>query len=358
MSPTSLLNRLKPYYDANSEKDLPIISTNIAASLSILFTLVYVLPFYLFPSTRPSPNLNRDAPTVIRARIRTVSFACFISTLSTIYLIHYQSTRTANSNNIVSLETLHLLGYWPLFQHFTTSLLDPLLLTSILFLGPLFEKLVIQQSYRHWLTGPTSLPTTLRSSIGFRNYVAGPITEEILFRSVIIPLHLLARISPTKIVFLTPLYFGIAHVHHFYEFTLTHPHTSTLPALLRSLFQFTYTTLFGWYAAFLYLRTGSLVTVILVHSLCNWCGLPRFWGRVEAGEPIGPPRGFVRVEGRGKGDDEIDVDIINAGGASQVPGLDWTVAYYSLLSIGAYGFKAGLWRLTESSNALASFGET
>ena len=174
----------------------------------------------------------------------------------------------------------------------------------------------------------------------------GPVTEELLFRSLLIPLHLLSKVSPTQIVFLTPLYFGIAHIHHFYEFKLTHPHTPLPPAMFRSLFQFTYTTIFGWYAAFVFLRTGSLIAVILAHSFCNWCGLPRLWGRVEAGEPIiGPP-----VD-RGK----EDSDHRKAQVADGRLGMGWTVAYYVLLLVGIWAFTAGLWPLTDSTHALATF---
>ncbi len=78
---------------------------------------------------------------------------------------------------------------------------------------------------------------------------------------------------------------------------------------------------------------------------------------MEAGEPIGPPAPEnVHVECRGKDDDDNDVDAVHGGGASQGLGVAWTVAYYLLLPTGVYGFTAGLWRLTESSNALASFG--
>jgi prenyl protein peptidase len=330
-----------------------------------------VLPFYLSRTTRPSPTLNRDAPTVIRARIRSVSLACLVSTLSTIYLINHQSNKSTSS------ETIHLLGYSPFLHPFTittitSTLLQPLLLTFTLFLGPLYESLLIHHSYTHWFThsNPNSLPSTLSSAIGFRNYIAGPLTEELLFRSTIIPIHLLANTTPTKIIFLTPLYFGIAHIHHFYEFTLTHPYTPILPALLRSLFQLTYTTLFGWYAAFLYLRTGSLVTVVLVHSFCNWCGLPRVWGRVGANElVIGPPAPTAvpagAANGKDKGDDDDDDDndddddvrhLRCVGQEGKAPGVAPTVAYYLLLFAGAYGFAKGLWPLTESSNALASVG--
>lgn len=154
-----------------------------------------------------------------------------------------------------------------------------------------------------------------------------------MFRSAIIPLHILAKVSPGHIVFTTPLYFGIAHIHHFYEFRLTHPDISILVALLRPVFQFGYTTIFGWYASFIYLRTGSLWAAFLVHSFCNWNGLPRFWGRVEV-----EPR--FRMGGNGP---------LHIG---------WTAMYYLLLLIGALSFAQLLWPLTESYHALVSFSSS
>jgi prenyl protein peptidase len=88
------------------------------------------------------------------------------------------------------------------------------------------------------------------------------------------------------------------------------------------------TTPFGWYASFLFLRTGSLWLVILVHSFCNWMGPPRVWGRIRA-YPVG------------RGGDHGQAD--------------WSIAYYSLLVAGAVGFYLLLWPLTESRNALARF---
>ncbi len=176
----------------------------------------------------------------------------------------------------------------------------------------------------------------------------GPITEELVFRSLLTPLHLLAHVSPAHIIFLTPLYFGIAHIHHFYEYTLTHPHTPLGPALLRSVVQFAYTTIFGWYATFLFLRTGSLPAVVLVHSFCNWCGLPKLWGRVEAGVPIGPPAA------RSRSRDDRDAKAVQVAGGTL--GIGWTVAYYVILVGGAVAFYEGFWMLTESKRALAGFG--
>ncbi|KAI1619506.1 prenyl protein peptidase [Exophiala viscosa] len=335
MAPVDLYNKLKTTYFGHQE-DKPIISTTTAACLSVVFTLLYVVPFYLFQATRPSPTLNRDAPSVIRARIRTVTLACVVASSATLYLLVVTAKLTA-------LDAAHLLGWWPVRM---VDVFKSCALTLLLFLGPVWEKLFIEG---HWddLRRGRKLVESLKSWQGYRNYVAGPITEEVIFRSILVPLHLLAKVSPTKVVFLTPLYFGIAHVHHFYEFTLTHPHTPLLPALLRSVFQFGYTTLFGWFAAFIYLRTSSLYACVIIHAFCNWVGLPRFWGRVQRREeyPLPP------VATRGKD----DTDAIQVHGFAGRLDVKWTVIYYALLLTGAYGFYAGLWPLTNSSKALADF---
>jgi prenyl protein peptidase len=188
--------------------------------------------------------------------------------------------------------------------------------------------------------------------------VAGPITEEVLFRSVLVSIHLLAKISPTTTTLITPLYFGIAHIHHFYEFSLTHPHTPLLPILLRSLFQFTYTTLFGWFATFVYIRSGSLYTIILIHTFCNWIGFPRFWGRVQRRETFASVGSYGPAT-RVKNDSVKDPTTgwtPKYSTRSEVSIL-WTVLYYVLLVAGACGFYVGFWPLTASGNALAEFGK-
>ena len=137
-----------------------------------------------------------------------------------------------------------------------------------------------------------------------------------------------------------------------------------LPALLRTLFQFAYTTLFGWYANFVFVRTGSLPAVVLAHAFCNWMGLPRVWGRLEGqGSVLGPEvagRGAWAERRRGGGKRKVSeedplmvmpgVDLRVAEGRL---GVRWTVAYYVLLMAGAVAFWRGLWPLTESSRRLA-----
>lgn len=166
-------------------------------------------------------------------------------------------------------------------------------------------------------------------------------------------MHLFSKEATTTLVFLTPLYFGIAHFHHFYEFRLTHPRMPMLPSILRSVFQLTYTTVFGWFAAFLFLRTGSVYPPILVHAFCNWMGLPRLWGRVE-----GPVTGIGAFDQtRRKQDTEASPATLGRTSASSGRlGLGWTLAYYVLLVIGAVLFFTNLWTLTESSHAFVDLG--
>jgi len=230
-----------------------------------------------------------------------------------------------------------------------------LLLTSILFLGPLFEAGLAEGAWRSWirLRGLTTLWTDLPTR---RNLLAGPLTEEVLFRACSLPLFLLTPLSAsaTTLFLLPPLIFGLAHIHHIYEFRLLHPSVPLQHAILRSLVQLTYTSLFGSFATFIYLRTGSLLAVVLCHAFCNWMGLPRVWGRVEGGgaeSVMGPD------VGQGKRDeDEPQIGpLLGPLGENRELGIAWTVAYYLLLVVGAVGFYKYFWVLTESGNALVEF---
>ena len=134
--------------------------------------------------------------------------------------------------------------------------------------------------------------------------------------------------STGEIILLSPIIFGLAHVHHFYEFRITNPQVPVIAAVARSLFQFTYTSLFGAYATFLYLRTGSLLCVVLVHAFCNSMGLPRLWGYVEPYWMRGSQQQLQRAR------------------------LFSTALYYALLIGGLITWQKNLYRLTESDTSL------
>ncbi|KAG9241783.1 CAAX protease self-immunity-domain-containing protein [Calycina marina] len=336
MPPTSIVARLKTIYTREKEVIVPSISTTVAITSLIVYTLIYVLPLYISPASRPSHGLNRDAPSVIKRRTQLVSTSCIACSIITFFVLYTHASNSSPTQNV--LEGMHRMGYLPIGLGET---IKALALTATLFMGPLFEG-GIEGRWRRWLKLEDAY-AVLSSWQGWRNFVTGPITEEILFRSAAVPLLLLAQISNTTIIFLTPVVFGLAHVHHFYEYRITHPHDPIIQAILRSVLQFTYTTLFGGYVTFLYLRTGSLLSVIFVHAFCNWQGFPRFWGKVSAGETVmGPDIGESKRSEDGPA-------------RSAELGLGWTVAYYVILCIGAWGWWRLLWPLTASESALTSF---
>jgi prenyl protein peptidase len=101
----------------------------------------------------------------------------------------------------------------------------------------------------------------------------------------------MARVRPLTIIFITPLFFGlgktslsrqsnvIAHIHHAYEHNLHNPR-SPLATIVVTSIQFTYTTIFGWYASYLFITTQTIWAPVVVHTFCNVMGLPRFWGGI------------------------------------------------------------------------------
>ncbi|KAM7204023.1 hypothetical protein V8F20_003721 [Naviculisporaceae sp. PSN 640] len=315
----------------------PPITPLTAGVLIVIYALIYFLPFYFSSLTRPSPTLSRDAPSVIKARITSVTISCFICCFTT-YLIlvppsFLRKEPKAGDGSLSNGHVLHLMGLWPLAL---TESLRALVLTMLLFLGPLFAYFVVESGWRDWLRLEPFKEIWSDWTV-WRNLVAGPITEEILFRSASIPLMLASGTSLNKTIFLTPVIFGLSHVHHFYEFRLSNPQVPAKMALFRSIFQFGFTTLFGAYATFIFLRTGSLVAVCAVHAFCNSMGLPRLWGRVE------PPPNEAEVEGgRRQGQEQ----------GERRPSILWTVGYYTLLVAGAVSWYRNLWVLTGGGNGL------
>lgn len=75
-------------------------------------------------------------------------------------------------------------------------------------------------------------------------------------------------------VVISPLLFGVAHFHHFYE--KVKEGSDIKIAIMESVFQFSYTTVFGAYSAYLFLRTDHLVAPVLAHAFCNHMGFPNF----------------------------------------------------------------------------------
>ncbi|KAI5479216.1 hypothetical protein MNV49_003910 [Pseudohyphozyma bogoriensis] len=271
------------------------ISPGASLLLSTGYTTAYLSAIYLLPQTRvdlappapppaprpPTPDdgtaptdpiastpRDRNHPEIIRARLLAVSVSTALSCASLALL----PTSPASP----SIPTLLGLTLPSAPKQLLNLVALPLGLTATLFAGSLY---II--GLRGGLPGQKwwSWRGAVRDFGGWqgvRNYIVGPLTEELVFRSCIIAVSKLAGMSKSQMIFLTPLYFGIAHVHHAWETYVAGGRTSQSlkKGVLQSTFQFAYTTLFGWYASFIFMRTGSILPAFFVHSFCNAMGLP------------------------------------------------------------------------------------
>lgn len=147
----------------------------------------------------------------------------------------------------------------------------PVILTAILFIGPLTVQAVTGElkSYAQ----PAFWLENVQNILWIRNHIIAPLSEEFTFRACMMPLLLLS-FNATTAVLLTPLFFGLAHLHHIVE-----RHRNGMEWKIIALVsgvQFTYTSVFGIYSAYLFARTGHFVAPLLVHAFCNHMGFPDF----------------------------------------------------------------------------------
>ncbi|KAK9447792.1 CAAX protease self-immunity-domain-containing protein [Limtongia smithiae] len=234
-------------------------------------TIAYVGVLYIHPNSRPSPMLSRNDDIVIKTRVTAILLSSLVSALVSAWVINGIRV-TFNP-----LEVFVLLGFFPLPSLYEL-LVPSVVLTGILFIGPLWEK--VWYSGRGWRELLYETGEGLASWIGIRNYIIGPLTEELVFRVCIISIELASRMSPTKAMFISPLYFATAHIHHAYEVYVSNPEY-LYAAIGSSIVQFTITTVFGWYAAYIFLRTGTLWQPFIVHAFCNSMGVPKLGLRLD-----------------------------------------------------------------------------
>ena len=112
----------------------------------------------------------------------------------------------------------------------------------------------------------------------FRNLFFAPVTEELIFRTIIVPImfsyYCVSRgvLTPFQVALYSPSWFSLAHAHHVYDkLRLGLP---AFQVLAQTLLQLTYTSIFGVIAALLLMRTNSISGPILSHIICNFYGLP------------------------------------------------------------------------------------
>ncbi|KAJ9099271.1 hypothetical protein QFC21_004152 [Naganishia friedmannii] len=290
-------------------------TTNASAALGdIISQDEYAEQTDLETSEQFEEPLHRDHPVVIKSRIRAVFAATVVGCVGVGAVV---GRFWANSGQIwtcrfVINATSTLLGFTarasPPFPTRHSPL--PYILAPLLFIGPLYttyldKALPFQQFGRaslglgsstrndgmldclrvFWTRGGDEVDPVERMKsrnlqrrrwIELRNCVAGPVSEEIVFRSCIIAIYQLSEFSNQFLVFVSPLWFGVAHLHHAYDVFVKGGRTrqAAIQATVTSLFQLTYTTLFGWFAAHLFTKTGSIWPPMIAHVFCNMMGFP------------------------------------------------------------------------------------
>ncbi|XP_066108256.1 CAAX prenyl protease 2 isoform X3 [Saccopteryx bilineata] len=215
-----------------------------------------------------------DHPAVIKRRFTSVLVVSSLSPLCV--LLWRELTGIQPGTPLLTLMGFRLEGIFP-------AALLPLLLTMILFLGPLMQ-LSMDCSYDltdglKVVLAPRSWARCLTDMRWLRNQVIAPLTEELVFRACMLPmLAPCTGLGPA--VFTCPLFFGVAHFHHIFE-QLRFSQSSVGSIFLSAAFQFSYTAVFGAYTAFLFIRTGHLIGPVLCHSFCNYMGFPAVCAALE-----------------------------------------------------------------------------
>ncbi|KAL0115011.1 hypothetical protein PUN28_010522 [Cardiocondyla obscurior] len=227
-------------------------ATAILACLAL--STAYVASLYVW-----STSQSREHPSTIKKRFFSVFVMTFVSPAPLYFVLNNREFQQATIWEMLGLRWTGLVQ----------ATVIPLVLTMILFLGPLS----LQGFSGLWrlYTEPMYWLISVQTLTWWRNQVVAPLSEEWTFRACMLPL-LLQCFTPTTAIFVCPLFFGIAHFHHIVE--RVKMGVSLKHALLISCFQSAYTTLFGAYAAFLFVRTGHFIAPFAAHSFCNHMGFP------------------------------------------------------------------------------------
>jgi len=152
---------------------------------------------------------------------------------------------------------------------------------GLLYLGPLMHAALREARKGRGLAGAARAGLQKVSAVAadprrWRDYVVAPVSEELCFRGCLVPLlQKNGACSPAAAGALAPVFFGAAHLHHATRLRREGGLTWRA-AFTRVAFMFAYTTVFGWYACYLYIRTGGLAAPILAHALCNVLEVPDF----------------------------------------------------------------------------------
>lgn len=222
--------------------------------------------------------ISSDHPTTVKRRFLSVSVVMLISPFFVYYLLCYDQTTNVSIWEIMGFRTSGV----------ALAICVPFLLTATLFLGSICSlalngTLITYAQPSYWIE-------SVQNILWLRNHIVAPLSEEFTFRACMMPL-LLQSFSPKTAIFLTPLFFGVAHLHHNIErvrsgmdvktaiivssksTSISFEAANSMSSLFSG-FQFAYTGIFGIYSAYLFARSGHFIAPFIAHAFCNHMGFP------------------------------------------------------------------------------------
>ncbi|GBF95439.1 hypothetical protein Rsub_08401 [Raphidocelis subcapitata] len=249
----------------------------------------YVGSLYVWPA---HPG-GRQHPEVIARRAASVAAVSALAWLPAAALNAAATAAGRGAQGPAAATTRQLLGLRISGAPAAAAL--PLAAVALLFLGPLVHLAASAEA-----RAAHPLAAAIRAAAGggaaagaarfqiARDLLIAPVSEEWVFRACLVPLLWLAGLGRRAVVLFTPLFFGAAHLHHLREL-VTVQGLPLRPALASVLFQFAFTTVFGWLATWVFLSTGHAFAPALVHAACNAVGVPPFGEMRRArlwGQPV------------------------------------------------------------------------
>lgn len=201
--------------------EVPQISKLITVSCCLAMSVLYVSSLYIWNNKH-----NRDHPATVKRRFLSVTVVMLISP---VFVYKFSSNELLEKvwfNDLLGLR----------WQGLLMAIAVPYLLTMLLFLGPLCVELQNDTlkvfmgklgSYREykfilskiidcWFIDVDFWKSNFKNILWIRNHVMAPLSEEFVFRACMMPL-ILQSFTPLTAVFITPLFFGVAHIHHIVE---------------------------------------------------------------------------------------------------------------------------------------------
>lgn len=258
---------------------------SLANALALYVSASYVLALYLSSKDVNEFKIRRDDPRVIMSRMKAVISVNILNIIGITTFLSFHSKKPwfhcfLELGIIPGCYTSPDLTIWDGNQYLY-DMLRQLKLIMILFAGPVIDNLlyyIVMPSASVW-----DILKDLRNEIfniwGLRNYIFGPATEELTYTSMILTIYLQlwtpSELSMKHILVTAPCFFGLAHVHHAFELYLGGMY-STLQIVFNTIFQMSYTMIFGSFTNYLYLKSGgNLWSCILIHAFCNYMGFPQ-----------------------------------------------------------------------------------